>query len=69
MYSSFVRDLISHSVIGLARYATTLGTLASNNCITAVPDVHSPALLAWRGRKKFVIIYLFPKSSSVTEII
>lgn len=51
IYCNFVRDLISHSVTGCARYATTHGTLAICNWITAVPDVHRPALLACRFRK------------------
>lgn len=48
---SLVRDLMSHSVKGFARYATTLGTRASCSWITAVPDVHNPASLAFIGEK------------------
>jgi hypothetical protein len=49
--ASLVRDLMSHSVNGFARYATTLGTRASCSWITAVPDVHSAASLAFIGKK------------------
>lgn len=54
MYSNFVCDLISHSVIRLARYATTLGTLVNNNCMIDVSDVHNPASFALQSNQNTI---------------
>lgn len=54
---NFVLSRITHSVKRCARYATTQGSPASCNSITADPDVHNAAVLACKDIREVLLTY------------
>jgi len=57
---NFVLSRITHSVKRCAWYATTQGTPASCNSMTADPEVHTAALLACKDVREIGLGKTFP---------